>query len=221
MRLRSLLVALGVVALSAARLSAQACLGTAGFSSGPYRIGAGLSSADGVKSYGASMAMGAKAGPFAAGTLARVEYDGVDGSGTAVGINAGYAMDLNPTRTAQFCPLASFVYQSGPDFDLGNVKGSTSSRALGLGGAFGGTVPMTPALDFVPFAAASYVLARATATIGGTSDSNSRDYTEIDVGAGFVFNRTLTIRPSVAIPVGIDGAKSAFQLAFAFNFGKH
>ena len=86
---------------------------------------------------------------------------------------------------------------------------------------FSWKVPALIVEDFVPFAAASYVLARATATIGGTSDSDSQDYTEIDIGAGFVFNRTLTIRPSVAIPVGIDGAKSAFQLAFAFNFGKH
>jgi hypothetical protein len=39
------------------------------------------------------------------------------------------------------------------------------------------------------------------------------------VGAGFVINRTLTLQPSAALPVGIDGAKPSFQLTFSLNFG--
>jgi hypothetical protein len=221
MRVRSFVIALGVVALSAARVSAQTCVGAAAFSSGPVRLGAGLATSDGAKSYGVTMAAGAKTGPFASGGLSRIEYSDLDGSGTVVGLGAGYAIDVNPTKTVQFCPLAGFQYQSGPDIDLGGSTLSMSAHAVSLGGSLGGSVPMTPTLDFVPFAGASYIASRATGTLDGTSDSESQSYGEIDVGAGFVINKTLTLQPSVAIPVGVDGAKSAFQLAFAFNFGKH
>jgi hypothetical protein len=219
MRIRSFAVALGVLALSATRMAAQTCAGAAPFSAGPIRLGAGLATSEGMKSYGVSMAVGAKAGPFASGSLSRSEYSDIDGSGTSVGIGAGYAIDLNPVKTVQLCPHAGFVYQSGPDIDLGTSTITTSAHAVGFGGSIGNTVPLGPTVDFVPFAGASYLHSSATATFDGTSDTESQDYGEIDVGAGIVLNKTLTLQPSVAIPVGIDGAKSTFQLVFAFNFG--
>jgi len=126
---------------------------------------------------------------------------------------------VNPAKTVQFCPRAGLQYASGPDIDTGTGTLTTSAHAVSFGGALGGTVAMAPTFDFVPFVAASYVVERATAKLGGVSDSESEDYTEVDVGAGFVINKTLTLQPMVAIPVGLDGAKSAFQLAFTFNFG--
>ena len=80
-------------------------------------------------------------------------------------------------------------------------------------------MPVGPTVDFVPFAGAAYFVSRASASAGDVSESESQDYTEIDVGAGFVINKVLTLQPSVAIPVGVDGAKSTFLLAFAFNVG--
>jgi len=220
MRIGSFLVALGIVALSATRMAAQTCAGAASFSSGPIRLGAALASGDGVKSYGVTMGVGSKDNPlFAQGHLGRAEYSDVDANGTLVGLGAGYAIDVNPTKTVQFCPIAAFNYQSGPDIDFGTSKISTTGRAFGIGGALGGTVPVSPTLDVVPFAAASYVLSRVSATLDGDTQSASKDYTEIDIGAGFVLNKTLTLQPAIAIPVGLDGAKSSFQLALSFNFG--
>src|SRR5688572_25643901 len=108
MRIVSLLVASAVLALSATKMSAQTCAGTASFATGAVRLGAGLSTSENVKSYGVDMAVGAKAGPFASGGLSRAEYNDVDGAGTVFGVGAGYALDLNPTKTVQFCPRASF-----------------------------------------------------------------------------------------------------------------
>jgi len=219
MRLGSFVAALALLVFSATRMTAQTCAGLAPFSAGPVRLGAGLSSSEGVKGYGVNMAAGAKAGPYATATLTRIEYSDLDGNGTLVGVGAGYAIDVNPTRTVQFCPRAGLEYISGPDVDTGTGTITTSAHAVSFGGALGGTVPMAPTFDFVPFIAASYIVERATAKFGGVSESDSEDYTEVDVGAGFVINKALTLQPMVAIPVGLDGAKSAFQLAFTFNFG--
>ncbi|HEX7929493.1 MAG TPA: outer membrane beta-barrel protein [Sphingomicrobium sp.] len=200
-------------------MSAQTCLGAARYSAGPMRVGGGFSTTDGAKSYGLNFGVGAKVGPFASANLSRAEYSDADVSSRAVGIGAGYAIDVNPTHTVQFCPQASLTHQSGPDIDVGTSTMSTSANAFAFGGAFGGSVPVTPTLDLVPFGAASYVISRATVTFGGTSESDSQDYADIELGAGFVLNKTLTLQPSIAIPVGLDGAKSSFQLAVAFNFG--
>lgn len=218
MRIGALLVAFGVLALSATRMEAQTCVGTASFSKGPVRLGAGLASTEGVKRYDVSMAAGAKAGPFASGTMSRAEYSDIDGSATVLGVGAGYAIDLNPAKTVQFCPLARFSHQSGPDIDFGTSTITTSFRSFGLGGSLGVVLPIGPTVDFVPFAGASYFVEHASAS-GGTFDPDTQDETKVNVGAGFVVNKTLTLQPSVVIPVGNDGAKSVFQLAFAFNFG--
>jgi hypothetical protein len=172
-----------------------------------------------VKSYGVNMAMGSKTGTFASANLARAEYSDIDGSATVVGIGAGYAADLDAAKTVQFCPQLSYGYQSGPDIDFGNGTVTMSSYAIGVGGSFGSTVPVSPTLDLVPFGGAAYILSRASATIDGTIDSESESYTNVTVGAGFVFSKTLTLQPAVSFPVGVAGAKTSFQLAFGFNFG--
>ena len=65
-----------------AAVGAQACVGAASFSSGPMRLGAGLTVGDGVKSYGAKFAVGEDAGPFGSASLSRAEYDGVSEAGS-------------------------------------------------------------------------------------------------------------------------------------------
>src|SRR5690348_8440982 len=119
MRLGSLLAASAFLVLTATSVTAQTCAGLAPFSAGPVRLGAGLSSSEGVKSYGVNMAAGAKAGPFATGTLTRIEYSDLDDNGTMFGVGAGYAID-NAAKSIQFCPRAGLEYLSGPDVDTGN-----------------------------------------------------------------------------------------------------
>jgi hypothetical protein len=219
MRVR-LLSILAVGMLTAApSLGAQTCLGTASYRSGPMRVGAGLQFDDGANTYGAEFGVGSAAGPFGSVGLARTEYKDVDGGATNFAVNGGYAIDLNPVRTVQLCPLAGFAYQSLPDLDTGFGMLSSSVHAVALGGAIGGTIPASPTVDFVPFGGAEFDIAQAKVTFAGGSESHSENYTVVTLGAGLVFNHTLTIQPSVHIPMGLDGAKSSFGLTFAYNFG--
>lgn len=219
MRLASFLVALGMLALPATNMEAQTCFGDASFAAGPMRLGAGLQSSDGAKSYGVNMAVGASAGAFASGGVARTKYDDIDGSGTAYGLTGGYAFDLNPARTMQVCPYAQFGHEAGPDIDAGLSILSTSVETLGVGGAVGRTVRVGPSLDLVPTVDAFYGVSRAWFTMDGVTDSQSIRFGEIEVGAGLVINKVLTLQPEVSIPVGVEGAKSSFGLAIAFSFG--
>ena len=214
---RDVIAVLVVCACSAFPLvaRAQACVGAASFKSGPVRIGAGLTVGDNVKTYGAQIAAGAAMGPFASLDIGRSEFDDVSDAGTVFGATAGYAIDLTPEKTVQFCPLVSYSYLSGPEI----FTVSTSAHAFQMGGSFGGLLSLSPTLDFVPFVGASYVNAKATFELNGNSASDSNDYGQAKVGAGFVVNRQLTLQPSVAIPFGLDGGKSSFTLAFAYTFG--
>ena len=196
------------------------CIGSASFAAGPVRLGADLATSEGEKGYGVSLTAGSQAGPYASGSLARIEYSDLDGSSTSVFLGAGYAINLNRSRTVQFCPEVGYQHLSGPDIDYAGYKITTSARAYSYGGAFGGTVSVLPSLDLVPFAGAYYVTTRATATLVSDSQSESLNYGEFDVGAGFVINKALTLQPSVAIPFGVSGGKSTFDIGFAFNFGK-
>lgn len=219
MRLRSLLLALGAVSLSATGMEAQTCQGTAAYSAGPVRLGGDYASGDGWKVYGLDVGVGAKSGAYAQAGVSRSEYSDFDDSGKSVGFGAGYAIDLNRTHTLQFCPLVTAAFQSGPDIDYQNSKIETSTRDFGFGGSFGGSVSVTPTLDLVPFAGAAFFTERLSATLDGVSDSQSANLGLLDIGAGFVINKTLTLQPSASIPFGIEGGKSRFELAIAFNFG--
>lgn len=198
-----------------AAVRAQTCGGIASFAAGPLRIGGGVGIADGGKTYNANLNAGSVLGPFAGASVGRVDADGVDNNATVVSLSGGYSIDINPEKTVQFCPIASFDFQSGPDVGPADV----SAHALSFGGSFGVLVPMSPTLMFVPFASASYVTTSARARVANVSVSTSDDYALLTFGAGFVMNRTVTIQPAVAKPVGLPNAGATFTLAIALNFG--
>ncbi len=213
------LLAVGAIALLPAAGIAQICNGTASFAAAPVRVAAGFESSDGVKTYGLNLAGGAPDGLYGSATLSRAEYDNVANAGVVLGTTVGYAVDVTPTKSAQFCPEVGYSYQTGPDVDTGFGTVSVSAHAFSFGGSFGGAVPMSPTFDFIPFVSAAYVISQISASAGGSSASSSEDYTAVGIGAGFVINKILTLQPMVSIPVGLQNGKSTFGLALGFNFG--
>jgi hypothetical protein len=215
---RSLIVA-GLVAFVSTAAHAQACVGLAPFSSGPVRLDLGVALSDGVHGHGVGFAAGAASGPFASAGVSRVEYTDGTNAATSFDVAAGYSVDLAPKGAAQFCPIAQFTYQAGPDFDTGYGTASVSAHAVGLGGSFGGAVDVAPNFSLVPFAQAAYVLTGASASLAGYSASDNENHGEIGAGLGLVFNRVLTLQPAVSVPVGVSEGKATFQVSFALNFG--
>jgi hypothetical protein len=206
--------------LPVGRASAQTCLGTAPFGAGMVRVGATFATTSGGKAYGGQAAVGAPTGPFADLAVARSDFDDSDADATAVSIGVGFAIEVAPAGHVQFCPHITHVRQSGPDIDTGFGTVKTSLRASQVGASLGGSVQVTPRLDFVPFAGAAYVATRGTLeTAQGTEQSDTEDAGQIELGAGFVLDRRLTLLPAVSIPLGSEGATSTFLLTLAWNFG--
>jgi opacity protein-like surface antigen len=212
------IAALALVAGIANTTTAQVCQGTAPFSAGSARVGAGMQITDGAKAYGGGLAFGSSNSLFGSADIIRTQFDDIDASATGISLQGGYSIAMNTQRTVQLCPLVGFAYQSGPDFDTGFGTVSGSVRAFALGGSIGTTIPMSPTFDFVPFGGASYEMDHFSSTIGGVSGSDDHNTTIIQLGAGLVFNKVLTIQPAVSIPTE-SGSKPTYGISFAFNFG--
>ena len=60
---------------------------------------------------------------------------------------------------------------------------------------------------------------RAKRSSSGFSESASENYGVLSIGAGFVMNHTVTLRPTASFPVRLKGAKPSFGLSLGFNFG--
>jgi hypothetical protein len=215
------LALVGVLAAVPAAVRAQTCVGMASFSSGPLRVGGGVGLANSVTNYNVNLNAGSQYGPFGGFSVGRSDFDGNANGATDVGLNGGYSFELNPQRTAKFCPIASFSYQSGPNRDP-NID--VSSRALSFGGSFGGLLHTQSTLTLAPFVSASFVDLRRTTRVGtGPSVALSDQYGLFTFGSGFVVNRILTIQPSIAFPVGVNtpafSDDPVFTIGFGVNFG--
>jgi hypothetical protein len=201
------------------QLSGQACLGAASFGRDPVRLGAGVSASQHVNVYDLDLAAGSSQGPFASAALSRVEYDNVSDVGTGLDVLGGFAINLTPEKNFLFCPLVGFAHQSGPDFETTFGHVSVSTQSVAFGGSFGGTVPVSRNLAFVPFAEGLFVNSQETDRGGGVVSSGPVNYGEINIGAGWVVNRTLTFQTSMSVPVGLNGAETSYRFGFGINFG--
>ena len=214
------LALVSVLAAVPAAVSAQTCGGMASFSSGPLRVGGGVGLANTVTNFDVNLNAGSQYGPFGGVSVGRSDFDGNANSATVVGLNGGYSFELNPQRTAKFCPIAGFSFTSGPDR---NPNIDVSSRAVSFGGSFGGLLHTQSTLTLAPFVSASFVDVKSTTTFAnGNRASASDQFGLITFGSGFVMNRILTIQPAIAFPVATDPGTPddpIFTLAFGVNFG--
>lgn len=91
------------------------------------------------------------------------------------------------------------------------------------GAAVGFAASSSETFDFVPAFGFKYLFANSDAnyTVFGQSGSASalNDYGVSSAAAGFIFNKAVTLRPSVAIPMNVEGGKAAYGIAVGFNFG--
>lgn len=237
----ALLLTIAFVSRSA---HAQVCAGSSPFSNGHVRlgvgvgsIGGGLGSADGNPSLGFQLAAGASRGAFAnvgaslASSTKRFLREGFAASGAddalsrTVSANGGYSISSPTLRNVEFCPIAGFALQDGPQMWAtctplpgGGLSCSNSvqgaARALWFGGNVGRLHQVSPRFAFVPFAGAAVVSSRIT----GGERSQTDSYVDVSLGAGFIFKRT-TIRPTLSVPVGLAGGSTSAALQFAFNIG--
>lgn len=217
--LATLTASFALLTLASAPLHAQRCLGFAGFAGQPLRLDGRLVGGSHRTDLSADLAFGQATGPFGAVGAGVGDYDEGDGSSVLVMGQIGTQIELGtPTRTssgAQICPLATIDYQSGPRDGGVDVSGIVLRGGVSLGTS----LPLSETTRVVPFGTVSFAYARSTMDFGTSSRSADDVGGVIDLGTGLVLVNRFTVRPSVSIPVGLDGADARFGVAIGFGFG--
>ncbi len=199
--------------------AAQACLGLPPLATHPLNFGVGAEFTDNAKSYGGRFGFGTPTA-FAGISAALNDYDEVDENSTSLAFDGGLAFPVGVSRRAAVCPIASIGYEFGPSFEteFGDLELGTLSLAGGVG--FGGTAYSTEGLLIMPFGSAQLAYARVSAELEGESESDSETFGLLDLGLGFLFNEQFLVRPSIAIPLGLEDADPVFGLSFVIGFGR-
>ena len=215
-RKSTFLIVTALVAGVAATAQAQICAGTAPFSAGSIRVGAGAEFPDGAKSYGGELAWGHQSGAYLAGSVSRLTIDNTDLNAMRFGASAGYEMSTEAMPKLRFCPVASLGYSNGPDIAPADV----SMIDYAVGGAVGSLLSLSDNVSLVPSAMISWTGARAKAEANGTSSTASDSWMQARLAAGFVINNQITVAPVVTIPMSHDGDETRFGFAASYNFGR-
>jgi hypothetical protein len=209
-------------------LHAQTCLGAPSYHVAPLQLGVGASFTDGSKGAGVQFGLGARQGLFMNAGLDLVSYDALDGNGVGVSGSLGYDVAVTPTpatgpapsASVSFCPLATISYNKLPSFSDGFSNYDAHELDAGGGVALGVSVAVAPTISIIPFGTFAYYYGRATVSASGFgSQSASDSFGSAGLGLGLLLNQRITVRPSVAFPLGIDGATPTFNFGVGFQVG--
>ena len=217
---RSLMVSLALLGMASAPAMAQTCQGLASFTMAPIQVTANGHFTELANRFGATVGYGVPAGVYGSVGVSRTSFDGVDGASMGIAASAGYQMAMGKTRQVQLCPNASVGFGMGPDDEIGGVDGS--SRFATVGVAIGTTLDANPRMKIVPTAGLSYAYANTKAEddTGAELFTISDSYALAQLGVGFVLSSHISIRPSVDIPIALDGSDATFGLTVGYNFGR-
>ncbi len=239
-------MALGLMlAMVPAVAQSQTCLGLPSFSRVPAHLSATISSGDDLTQLGGRLAFGGSSvGPFASVEAALVDIDGIDESAFSVGgafgfqiapsspnrPNGGGATRARPratnqqstnVRPMQWCPLASVDYQSGPSFDILGQSFDMSALTIGAGASVGMPIVAGTNLQLIPTGGLALAYTKVNADLGTFgSGSESQTYAVLALGVGFLMNETISVKPFVGIPIGLDGADARLGIMASFGLGQ-
>ena len=199
-------------------VAAQACVGLPSLVSHPLNVAAGANFGENATGLTGRFGFG-NASSFAGVSLGFQSYDDVDENSTSLGVDGGLSFPVGVSRRAAVCPIASIGYQFGPSVDTGVGNLEFGTLSLGAGAAFGGAAYTTEGLQLLPFASAQLAQARVKLEFEGESETESETFGLLNLGMGFLFNSRFAVRPSVAIPFGLEDADPVWGLSFVVGFG--
>ena len=216
---RSLVVSLALLAIVRSPAVAQTCMGLASFGNAPMQVTANGSFSDLSNTFGATVGYGIPSNVYGTVGVSTTSFDGVDGSSVGLAARAGYQMALGKSGQVQVCPNASIGVGMGPDDATAGIDNSSRSATVGLN--VGTVLGANPRMKVIPSAGLSYAYGRQKAQddAGATLFEISDNYGLAQLGVGVVLNQNISVRPSVDIPLGLEGSNPTFGLTLGYNFG--
>ena len=214
---RTLFVSMALVAAVNAPAVAQTCLGLASFTSGKMQVSGDGQFTEGANRFGAGFAYGIPAGVFAGAGLSTTSYEAANASSLGIGANVGYQLNLGKSANVHVCPVASFELGMGPDDRATNTDASSQNANLGF--SLGTTLRGTPRMQIIPTVGLGLAYSKLKVEDATTSSQLSDTYGRAQLGVGLVFNRSIAVRPSVSIPLGLDGSDPTFGMTVGYSFG--
>ncbi|SRR6266550_469074 len=222
---RALLVVLsGVLLALSASASAQMCAGSASYAHRSFKVAGAAEFNHNAKSFTGALGFGGT-GAFGEVGIGTTSYTNINGSSTTFGGGAGYQVTLGQKGNVQLCPTAGVAFLSGPNnvdvFGDGSVVLDFRETDLSFALTLGVEAARSGQTQIIPTVSIAFVSATAKVhdRVSGNSQSNGQTFGTLGLGLGFVINQTVTLRPMVSIPVGLDGASTVFGGTISVNFG--
>jgi outer membrane autotransporter protein len=165
-------------------------------------------------------------GLYAGADLSTTSFDAPEGadspSSLGIGAHVGYQMKLGQSGKINLCPVARLALGMGPDDEDANLNSSSTDVHFGI--AVGTEMGSTRQMRIIPTAGLGlqYTKAKSEITSGpGAGELEaSETYGLARLGVGFVFNQQISVRPTIDIPVGLEGGSDpTFGLSVGYNFG--
>jgi opacity protein-like surface antigen len=147
-------------------------------------------------------------------TFNAITADAFDLSATA-----GYQLALGARAKAQLCPVASLASVRGPkDLDGNGTDYNEQDFAVGLNAGFVATLDEDVRL--IPMAGIALANANVKLTNSfGASTSSWESFGVFTVGAGVVFGREVSLKPSLLVPFGLRGASTTLVVSITLGLG--
>jgi len=146
--------------------------------------------------------------------------DAYGGLSWLIGTAAAYQVSLNKTGTVQLCPAASVGFVLGPKNIVGSGQDFSETDAA-AGAAIGVLASHSTQIDVVPTASVIFEHSnqKFKDNLTGTTASTSVSFEVIELGLGLVHRHQLTLKPSLAIPVGLSDGSAYFTVVLAYSVG--
>jgi hypothetical protein len=196
---------------------AQTCLGNPSFSNGHLQLTADVASTKDATDFRVGFGGGSET-IFGVAQVGGATYDAFSGSTLLVGGTLGYQVPVSSSGSAMICPVLGGSYGFGPrDYD--GMGTDLQTRAFNFGLSLGFDALRSDRVRVVPALSAGFVYAANVFDGLGGSTTLSDSYGVAGLVLGLVLNDALSIRPSVSMPFGVDGAEASYGIGFTLNYG--
>ena len=211
--MRSVLCGGVLLILAVSQAEAQTCVGAPSFREKPMQGGLTASFIGERHEIGGTFAAGKPSLFGSVGVLATH----ISFLGTAPTLTLGVGTELPSSDHPVFtCPLLQVAFTSGPDLE----PFDTSSIGVRGGISVGAIVGETRGMQVIPTFALAVLYDRAKVSLADVESTNSVWSGVATFGAGFLFNRNLSVISAVEVPFSAGTADTGFSFRWVYGFGR-